>query len=144
MDPLLAINILATFFMTGLVWYLQVAHYPLFDLVGEKDFPTLVVEHARRTARIGLPVMLVELVTLIMLGLTSYAALYPAPFWLGAVLLLIIWISTFAVQVPLNTRLTASYDAGVSRRLRETNWIRTIGWSLRSFLSLVVLISHDF
>ena len=57
-------------------------------------------------------------------------------FLFGLILVLIIWASTFFVQVPLHEKLAAAFDAKVQQRLVLTNWIRTIAWTLRGALVL--------
>jgi hypothetical protein len=38
---LLLANAAATFFMVGVIWFVQVVHYPLFARVGTLDFPPI-------------------------------------------------------------------------------------------------------
>jgi hypothetical protein len=57
----------------------------------------------------------------------------------GLVLVGIVWASTFLIQVPLHNRLGSGFNHEVIQLLVNTNWIRTIGWSLRAIL--VVLIA---
>ena len=53
-------------------------------------------------------------------------------------LLAVVWISTFAVQVPLHRRLAEGYDAARHRRLVLSNWIRTLAWTARAVLVLTI------
>ncbi len=57
------------------------------------------------------------------------------------VLVLAIWTSTFAVQVPLHGRLARGFDSVTHRRLVLTNWARTAGWSVRGVLALLMTAS---
>jgi hypothetical protein len=56
--------------------------------------------------------------------------------WLGAGLLLVIWASTFALQIPRHNVLSRGFDERAHRALVLTNWIRTAAWSLRRGLVL--------
>ena len=141
MDSLLVAHIAITFFMTGLVWFVQVVHYPLFRLIGDDAFKRYVVDHARLITLVGFPGMLLELVTGIMLGLTDFAVDFAPLYWVGMLLIVFIWISTFALQVPLNTRLASGFNQAIYRSLIQSNWIRTLSWSLRCFLLVTVLLS---
>ena len=58
----------------------------------------------------------------------------------NAVLLAIIWGSTFVLQSPLHRSLASGVAAGSVERLVSTNWIRTASWSVRSVLLLLVLL----
>lgn len=126
----------ATLYMVGLIWFVQVVHYPLFARVGLDEFPLFERNHRARTAWVVGPPMLVE-------GLTAGLLLWFRPagipewsVWLGLVLLAVIWLTTFLVQVPRHRRLAEGFDAAVHRRLVSTNWWRTAAWSLRGVIVL--------
>lgn len=121
--------------MTGLVWFVQLVHYPLMGDVGPAGFARYEQRHRQRTTWIVAPAMLFEA------ALAAWLLLHPpagAPPWTaaaGAALLAGIWLSTFAVQVPLHAQLSAGFDPAAHRRLVATNWWRTLAWSLRSVLA---------
>lgn len=50
----------ATWFMTGLIWFVQIVHYPLMGAVPGDAFRVYQELHQRRTTWIVGPVMLVE------------------------------------------------------------------------------------
>lgn len=134
----LVVNTAATLFMTGLIWFVQVVHYPLFGAVGQQGFPGYEQSHARLTTFVVGPPMLVEAATALLL-----AAL--RPHWityLGLALLAVIWISTAALQVPAHNALGSGFDAAVHSRLVTTNWIRTVAWTARAVLCLALLERH--
>jgi hypothetical protein len=47
--------------MTGLIWFVQVVHYPLFARVGGDGYREYQIEHMRRTGWVVGPAMLAEL-----------------------------------------------------------------------------------
>ena len=47
--------------------------------------------------------------------------------------------STVLLQVPLHSRLAQRWNAADAHRLVQTNWIRTVGWSVRGVLALVMV-----
>jgi sugar (pentulose or hexulose) kinase len=49
-------------------------------------------------------------------------------------LLVLIWASTFWLQVPQHLRLSERYDSYAQQLLVQTNWIRTLAWTARGFL----------
>jgi hypothetical protein len=59
--------------------------------------------------------------------------------WWGLVLLVLIWGSTLALQVPQHRRLERGFDAAAHRRLVRTNWIRTFAWTARGIIALALL-----
>lgn len=135
------IHLAATLFMTGLIWFVQIVHYPLFKSVGESAFLGYESEHVRRTSWVVGPAMLVELVTALLI------VLWPDPFasvwlrWGGTALLIVAWASTAALQIPCHRRLEQGFEPRVHRRLVTTNWVRTVAWSGRSVLAVMMLTS---
>ena len=127
-------NTLSTFCLIGLIWTIQVVHYPSFEFVDSVKFTQFEKFHQRRISFIVVPTMLIELVTSVLL-LWSRPELLP--FWatlLGFALVGIVWISTFWFQVPLHTQLAKGISANAIRRLIRTNWTRTLAWTSRGVL----------
>ncbi len=86
--------------------------------------------------------MTVELATAFWLALDPIEQLNIPLLWTAFVLLLIIWISTFMLQVPAHQSLSTTWNAATHKRLVLTNWIRTVGWSVRSVLLSGVLLDE--
>ena len=141
---LLLIQIVATAMMTGIIWFVQIVHYPLFLKIPSEGFVSYEQSHTIRTGFVVAPLMLLELGTaipLLLLTVTSAGRLTIglSPLYLGALgCLLVIWASTFLVQVPLHGLLEQHADSKAMTLLVSTNWIRTIFWSLR--LGLLALL----
>ena len=64
---LLLIHAGASLAMVGLIWFVQVLHYPLFELASERRFDRFAAEHQRRTSLVVVPLMLTELGTAVAL-----------------------------------------------------------------------------
>lgn len=136
----LLLQLIFSSFMTGLVWLVQVVHYPSFPFVPESEYARFAHFHTTRITWVVGPVMLAEALTL---ALLMFRPEHPLGFKLGAgALLLIIWASTFFLQVPLHELLAGGKDAAVIERLVGTNWIRTIAWTLKSGLVGYELLRH--
>jgi hypothetical protein len=138
-DAVLLGHALATFAMTGIIWFVQVVHYPLFRAVGAGGFAGYSAAHARLTTRIVAPPMLLELATGLLL-----LRLRPAdvPLWppaLGLALIAVLWLATAFISVPKHAVLANGFDELAWRSLCAGNWIRTVLWSLRSALVLAML-----
>ena len=124
------IHILSTVYMTGLIWFVQLVHYPMFAQVGPEHFETYEKIHNQRTSIAVMPAMLAELGTAVWLFVQTPELIYGV----GLGLIGIIWASTFLLQVPCHTRLLTGFDPATQRKLVNTNWIRTIAWSARALL----------
>ena len=123
---IVAIQLGSCFFMTGLIWMVQLVHYPSFDYIDNKQFKVFHDFHSSKITWIVLPVMGAELVSAILIcrSLDPYAML-------NLLSVIMIWIATLTVSVPLHNKLKIGYDPKWIKRLVTTNWIRTVLWSLR-------------
>ncbi len=122
-------NLLVTGFLTGLIWYVQIVHYPLLAQIGVGEFARYHAAHSTLTTRVVALPMLLEL------GLSGALLLYrpvglaPAFAWAGFALAMAVWLCTFFVSVPLHSQLGAGHDVAVIGRLVATNWLRVVAWS---------------
>ncbi len=126
----------ATLAMAGITWFAQVVHYPLFGHVGRDAFSSYEALNMRLTNFVVGPLILVEGGTALVLvwlrpeGVLLFQAL------VGMGLLVVIWLSTAFLQVPMHNILTRGYDDPAHRALVRSNWIRTVAWSGRGLLVL--------
>ena len=127
-----------TLYLCGLIWTIQVVHYPLFLAVGEAQFAAYERAHCRRIGAIVMAPMLVEAALAGLVWLRAPAA-HAATAATGAALLAVVWASTFLLQVPCHHRLERGYDAAAIRRLVATNWVRTLAWSVRGACATALL-----
>jgi hypothetical protein len=137
---ILLVHALSTSMMTGLIWFVQIVHYPLMSRVGSDDFVSYERAHTRATTWVVGPLMIAELISAIYLlaQADSDAVLMPI---VGLVALGGIWGSTLLLQIPAHRILEQRFDAKIHARLVQTNWIRTFLWSLRSLLAMWMLAS---
>jgi hypothetical protein len=49
--------------MTGLIWFVQVVHYPLFDEVGQAQFTSYEARHTNLTTIVVVVPMFIELIS---------------------------------------------------------------------------------
>lgn len=130
----------ATWFMAGLIWFVQVVHYPLMGVVPASGFSEYSAAHQRRTTWVVGPVMLVEAGSSLLLVLMPHEQIVGMPArWIGLGLLAVIWVSTFVLQVPLHAKLARGFDRGVWLRLVSTNWLRTVAWTGRGVIAVVLM-----
>lgn len=133
---LILLHASTTLFMTGLIWFVQVVHYPLFAGVSQERFAEYEVAHTQRTGWVVGPPMLVEMGTAIALVLWRPEAIPTLAAWMALALLGVTWLSTLLQQVPAHRELLSGFDAASHRRLVRTNWIRTVAWTIRGGLSV--------
>lgn len=143
MSTVLTIQVLSTLALVGLIWFVQLVHYPLLAVAPERGFPALHREHLRRTGLVVRPLMLTELATAVLLAWQPGAA-PPTAVALGLGLLCGIWGMTFAVHVPQHRILSRGFDPGVLRALMCMNWIRTLLWTARGATVLWIVREVGF
>lgn len=136
---ILLLNAAATLYMTGLIWFVQVVHYPLFAKVGAEGFASYERSHAQLTNWVVTVPMLMEFATACLLLAVRPANVSRLEAWIGVSLVVAIWASTWLLQVPRHGQLATGFDAQAHHALVLTNWIRTLAWSARGLLVLMWL-----
>ena len=122
---------MSAFYMCGMIWLIQLIHYPSFFHINASSFQQF---HSQHTAVMGLivgPAMVVELLTALWL-LNYETNLFNLA---NATIILALWLLTFLVSVPLHNKLAQGHDLAIIQNLIQTNWPRTILWTVRAGLS---------
>ena len=130
-EPILLVQLVSTLAMVGIIWFVQVVHYPLFELVGNRGFANYEQAHQFRTTLVVAPLMLTEAATAVASLWLRPEGVSPALAVGGVLLLAIIWFTTYACQVPAHTQLAKTFDTATHRWLVASNWIRTAAWTAR-------------
>ena len=125
-----------TLYLVGVIWLVQLLVYPSMANAGADGYAAYHNLHTSRITPVVAPAMIAELLTAIYLVFAPVERIASSYFWIGLILVLIIWASTFFVQVPLHEKLARVFDSDIQKRLVLTNWLRTIAWSLRGALVL--------
>jgi hypothetical protein len=138
MYTLLAVHALATIMMAGLIWFVQLVHYPLLPLVRAEGFARYEREHTRRATWIVAPLMGLQALTAVALVSLANAATAQAFAVGGLLLAAVIWASTAWLQAPCHRELADGYDALTAGRLVATNWVKTVAWTARAGLAILM------
>lgn len=140
-DVVLLLNTVSSWTMVGVIWFVQVVHYPLLSVVPVESAATVAVEHQRRTGWVVMVPMTVEgVTTLLLLGMVPEGVAWFVP-WLAGVPLAVALLATVLLSVPRHARMAANPDATVGHELVTTNWVRTIAWSVRGIVTAGMLIA---
>jgi hypothetical protein len=141
---LLVVHLLATAGMVGLIWFVQVVHYPLFVAVGADQFTAYESAHRFRTGFVVGPLMGVEAAAALWIAVDPPNGVGRSAAIVGLALLALIHASTVWLQVPAHMSLSATHDAAATRatirRLVRTNWIRTAGWTARGVVAAAMVV----
>ncbi len=126
----------STLFMTGLIWFVQVVHYPLLDGIGSSEFCRYEQRHRTLTTWVVGPPMLLEAATAILFVWYAPPNIPAWSIWTGLVLVGVVWGSTAWLQIPCHESLSNRFNTVAQQRLVLTNWLRTIAWSARAGMLL--------
>ena len=122
----LIVQLAACAAMTGIIWMVQIAIYPLFGRLKGSTFDDYHAHYMTRVAYIIAPLMFIEaLCCTACLYLGDWQVMIPS-----SLLLACVWASTAFIQVPQHAKLTPE----TVRTLVLTNWIRSIAWTTRTAL----------
>ena len=139
MTAVLIVHAAATLFMVGLIWFVQVVHYPLMARAAGPGFAALAADHRRLTGYVVGPPMIVEAVTAVALVVSPPDGVSVGQAALGLGLLAVVWASTALLQAPRHRELARGFDAGAHRRLVVGNRLRTAAWTARGAVVMWML-----
>ncbi|MEM8906489.1 MAG: hypothetical protein AAGD05_01480 [Bacteroidota bacterium] len=124
-----AVYLAISWALVGLIWVIQLVHYPFFRFVDPKAFHEAHQFHTFKITLIVMPLMLGELS--LAAGL-AYATAFSSIELLNLILVLLIWGSTFFVQIPLHQQLEKGKQDAVIQQLVRSNWFRTFLWTAKA------------
>ncbi len=138
-DLVMQIQFFCCFFMTGVIWIIQLIHYPSFKFIDFKQFFTFQNFHTKTITFIVGPIMTLEIFTALYLLILNEFSF----FWITQTfLLIIIWLCTAFLSVPIHNLLAQPHISDserlqIAQVLVKTNWPRTLLWSVRSLLFIL-------
>jgi hypothetical protein len=128
--------------MVGVIWFVQLVHYPLLAVVPVESASTIAVDHQRRTAWVVMISMTVE-------GFSTLALMRWVPEgvatwlpWANGVFLAIALGCTVLLSVPRHARMAENPTPTIGRELVVTNWPRTIAWTICGALTATMTFSR--
>ena len=133
-DNLLKLNLALSLFLTGLIWTIQLVHYPAFRYVEPQRFVEFTLYHQKWITPIVAIPMIAELITSITLLWLKPSHLIAVCF----VFVLIIWGTTFLLSVPFHAKLSQGFDTNTIEKLISSNWIRTLGWTFKTAILIFI------
>lgn len=132
MDDLLLAQQAVSFALFGLIWTIQLVHYPSFRFVEPSKFIAFEKFHSAKITLVVGPLMLIELV--VSAGLVYLLGDFFSI--INLVIVGVIWLSTLLLSIPRHNKLLIGKDDEVIESLILTNWPRTVLWSLKSAILL--------
>ena len=132
----------ATVFMVGVIWTIQLVHYPLFVYADRGQFTPFHTEHSRRITWIVGVGMGAELLSALGLAFSTPERVSRLLALIAFGILLVVHAATVLLSIPSHNTLGRGWDDVAHRRLVSTNWVRTIGWTIRGALALALVAQY--
>ena len=126
-SSLALITLAAAAFMAGVLWVIQVVHYPLLGEVADDSITKIATKHQGLIIWVVGPVMVIEAASsLLLLLLLPTEVVVPSLVAFG---LLVTAVSVTVFQaVPLHSKIAAG-RADLIPKLVRINWTRTVAWT---------------
>ena len=135
LDFLYKIHIVSTSLMVGVIWIMQLVHYPSFNFINVEEYKSFQEFHMKRISLIVIPVMIIELISgVLIFWIYQTDNIF---FNISLFCLFFIWFLTAILFSKMHQKLTLGYQISIVTKLVNLNWLRTISWTLR--LGLVLL-----
>jgi hypothetical protein len=132
----------STVFLAGVIWTIQVVHYPMFARVDAAGFPAAMADHGRRISGVVVGALGAAGATMVLL-----LARPPVGVSVGAPL-----VGCGARGAPGGgdargerpgpPALGSGFDPSAHARLLATNWLRTSAWTAHAVLAVAILLQQ--
>lgn len=126
----------SAWWMTGLVWFVQVVHYPLFANVGSESFREYHAQHVRRTQFVVMLPMVLELVLAIYISVGKQG-LDLALGLAGVMCISLVWLMTGVRQLKDHEALSKGFNEEAQARLLKGNFWRSVVWLGHSVIVMI-------
>ena len=128
-------NVVVNSVLVGIIAITQFITYPLFKFI-DSEFKKYHKAYTKRMGYVVAPLMVLELLLVIKITTHYYSN---AIIILIGILTLIIWLSTFFIQVPVHNNISKEKPKNKVLFLIKSNYIRTLCWILKLMLSIQIL-----
>ena len=135
------LHLVSTSIMVGVIWIIQLVHYPTFLFIDKQKYMKFQEFHMSRVSYIVMPTMIAELFSGIYILLYNNILMVNTFFLLASFSLFLNWVITALVFVKIHNGLLIKYEKKIILLLVKLNWLRTILWSLRLvFLTIIIFL----
>ena len=135
-DDLLVAHIISTSIMVGVIWVIQLVHYPSFKYMKDSDYIIFQKYHMSNISYIVFPAMFTELITSLLIFFSGEKSFL---FMLSMICLSLIWVITGVLFTKFHSTLQKGKDLKMIEKMIKANWIRTLLWTMRLIMILFVI-----
>ena len=129
--------------MFGVIWTIQLVHYPLMRAVPDDAFVAYERQHTRLISFLVGPLMVIEGVCVLAVFFLRPPGI---PIWstvLGGILEAVAIGITAFISAPTHAKLESGKNDALLQHLIATNWLRTAAWTGRAAIALYMLVAFS-
>ena len=134
-EAILIYHIVFCSIMVGVIWLIQLVHYPAFHFIKLNEYILFQKFHMDRISIIVIPAMSVELLSGVLIFIYHPKSI--DYFLISMIILIMIWLITAAYFAKSHQSLLNGYDKRKVVSLVKMNWIRTFLWTLRLVILMI-------
>ena len=126
------ISLFTNLIMVGISLITHFVTYPSFKLIKSSSFSEFHKSYTNKMLFIVAPVMILELISsLLLVNFDKSDNNLEIGF---LIILMLIWLLTFFIIVPIHNKLTVNYNKDLNQKLIKYNGLRTILWMIKLIL----------
>ena len=126
------ISLFTNLIMVGISLITHFVTYPSFKLIKSSSFSEFHKSYTNKMLFIVAPVMILELISSLLLVNFDKS---DNNLEIGLLItLMLIWLLTFFIIVPIHNKLTLNYNKDLNQKLIKYNGLRTILWMIKLIL----------
>ncbi|MEO0491810.1 MAG: hypothetical protein AAF081_00185 [Actinomycetota bacterium] len=134
-----AVHAAATMAMVGLIWTVQVVHYPLFENVGADAYPAYQSRHIDRIGALLVVPWGLEGLSIVALVVLAKDRTMRTLAIAGAALMGLILVVTMIWAAPVHGELLDGFDPEQHDTLMTSNLVRTLLWTARGGVAMAMV-----
>ena len=134
-----ALHAAATMAMVGLIWTVQVVHYPLFENVGAEAYPEYQSRHIDRIGAVLVVPWGLEGITIVALLVLAKERMMRVLAFAGAAFMGLILLVTMIWAAPVHGELLDGFDPDQHDTLMWSNLVRTLLWTARGGVAMAMV-----
>lgn len=136
------IQIITTFSILGIIWFIQLIHYPLLNKIQE-GFAQYERAHLKRAVSFVGPLLIIDLIASIFLVAFEKSSLLLKLAAINLILNILYWLWTFLFQLQQHQKLSIGFSKVAIHKLVKSNWVRTIIWCLKGANLIWMIYIHS-
>ena len=138
---ILIIQLLFSGIILGILWFIQLIHYPLFFKIKE-DFEAYEKEHIKRMTYLIIPLIIPDVFLNVLLTLLLVHHPYSLLLAFSLGFNLMTWLSTLFFQIDQHKQLSCCFSLKTLKALVKTSWIRTVLWTFKTACLIAFFILY--